>query len=430
MDAAASTRAPTLPPGDSADVIADAASTSAPTKTEESKYPSKIINSTPKIRNDTKSGSDLEYSRTLTNHSTNQEDLSRLLTIIVVTSPVMSNPSCELIERVLASLNLLGHSIERCKRVIVCDGYKLIEDNTNTPMKMRKFGCKNKKGLVTPEAKRRYEEFILNLQRRIQADNADSNVAPSSASSCRTFRHCSVLKLDSHHGFGHAVLSAVCQGLTLGTCGLGTVRTPYVLTMQHDWAFVRAFDVAALVRSMIANVETLKYVTFPTKRTGNHVQKGACKYHAKLQYQKFGQVKLYPLLSWFDRNHICSVKYYRDFVFNWKAFHGIGLKRGHFIEDNLGQKYQTDIRTHGWRKSQSEYGTWLFTVDPPVNGKEVPMLSHVDGRRYLDRAVLGEKYKVERAQRLLREQLQKKLTVSKTDRSDEDDDKDVRKPQV
>ena len=47
------------------------------------------------------------------------------------------------------------------------------------PLKMKKYGCKNKKGLVTPEAKRRYEEFILNVQRRIQADNADSNVTPS-----------------------------------------------------------------------------------------------------------------------------------------------------------------------------------------------------------------------------------------------------------
>ena len=53
-------------------------------------------------------------------------DLSQLLTIIVVTSPVMSNPSCELIERVLKSLSLLGPSIRQCKRIIVCDGYKLV----------------------------------------------------------------------------------------------------------------------------------------------------------------------------------------------------------------------------------------------------------------------------------------------------------------
>ena len=127
MDAAASTHAPTLPSsGNSADVIADAASTSAPTQTTESQILCENVYSTPTIRNNTKSASDFEDSRTLTKQSTNQEDLSRLLTIIVVTSPVKSNPSCELIERVLASLNLLGHSIKRCKRVIVCDGYKLV----------------------------------------------------------------------------------------------------------------------------------------------------------------------------------------------------------------------------------------------------------------------------------------------------------------
>ena len=56
------------------------------------------------------------------------------------------------------------------------------------------------------------------------------------------------------------------------------------------------------------------------------------------------------------------------------------------------------------------------------------MLSHVDGRRYLDRAVLGERYKVERSEKLLRQQLRKKLTMSKTDPSDEDDGQDARKP--
>ena len=105
-------------------------------------------------------------------------------------------------------------------------------------------------------------------------------------------------------------------------------------------------------------------------------------------------------------------RYYSDFVFNWKAFHGIGLKRGHFIEDILGQKYKTDIRTHGWRKCQHEYGTWILTAAPPVDGKEVPVLTHIDGRRYLDRAVVSEKYKVERAQHLLRQQLRKGLSIS------------------
>ena len=61
MDAAASTRAPTLPSsGDSADVIADAASVSAATLTTESQISCENVYSTPKIRTDTNLASVLE----------------------------------------------------------------------------------------------------------------------------------------------------------------------------------------------------------------------------------------------------------------------------------------------------------------------------------------------------------------------------------
>ena len=126
MDAAVSTRAPTLPLGDSVDMIGDTSSASASAPKTKSCSVSGTLYSDPTTCSDTKSASDSEFSCTPTKQSADQTELSQLLTIIVVTSPVISNPSCELMENVLASLALLGNSIEHCKRIIVCDGYKLV----------------------------------------------------------------------------------------------------------------------------------------------------------------------------------------------------------------------------------------------------------------------------------------------------------------
>jgi hypothetical protein len=50
-----------------------------------------------------------------------------MLTIILTTSPVLSNPSTVVLETVVKSFNLVEKLID-CKLIIVCDGVKEISD--------------------------------------------------------------------------------------------------------------------------------------------------------------------------------------------------------------------------------------------------------------------------------------------------------------
>ena len=54
---------------------------------------------------------------------------SRCITVIITTSPVPSNPSSDLLERVLFSLDFAG--LRSCPRIIVCDGYKITSGKSN-----------------------------------------------------------------------------------------------------------------------------------------------------------------------------------------------------------------------------------------------------------------------------------------------------------
>ena len=74
------------------------------------------------------------------------------MSIILTTSPVPSNPSTALIETVLRSFAHVP-DLFKCQLLIMCDGYSI--------------GCsaKYKRGVVTAEGARDYEEYISRLRR-------------------------------------------------------------------------------------------------------------------------------------------------------------------------------------------------------------------------------------------------------------------------
>lgn len=73
------------------------------------------------------------------------------MTIIVTTSPVQSNPSTEMLERVINSFELVP-GLSSCRKVIVCDGTRI-----STKNKYRS-GHVTETGLVAYEA---YIERVL-----------------------------------------------------------------------------------------------------------------------------------------------------------------------------------------------------------------------------------------------------------------------------
>ncbi len=56
------------------------------------------------------------------------DHLSNLLTIIVTTSPIKSNPSTELLEKTFATFRHGGYDFTLCEKIIVCDGCRILEE--------------------------------------------------------------------------------------------------------------------------------------------------------------------------------------------------------------------------------------------------------------------------------------------------------------
>jgi len=60
------------------------------------------------------------------------KSLEELLTIIITTSPIKSNPSTELLEKTFATFHHGGHDFAyKCPKIIVCDGCRVLDDANN-----------------------------------------------------------------------------------------------------------------------------------------------------------------------------------------------------------------------------------------------------------------------------------------------------------
>lgn len=159
-----------------------------------------------------------------------------LMTVVVVTSPVKSNPSTRMMQELLNYFRLVPQLV-RCKKLIMCDGVKVV-----------KVGASNKfrAGRVTAEAAEMYKQYIANLQALAAEGDGE-------------FARCEVIGLERRGGFGLAVKAA-----------LERVATPFVMVVQHDRSFVQSFPVEAVLASMCAD-RSLKYVGLHTSSTVGYV---------------------------------------------------------------------------------------------------------------------------------------------------------------
>eukprot|EP00435_Cladocopium_sp_Y103_P075008 s225_g53.t1 len=270
--------------------------------------------------------------------------LEELLSIILVTSPVPSNPSTEMVEHVLQSMAASVPGLELVESFIVSDGFRVCEKDQK---------ARPKAGRIAAEMVEAYEEYRSRL-------DAPWPTWPS-------LQH---LRAAEHKGF------AGCLHIALRK-----VTSPYVLVLQHDRPCLRPFDLKGLLEAMQAQ-PNLKYVGLPTKaslaRTGQEYFASQWQVGQDLQAMlevSLGPVILRPLFLWYDSAHICSVEHYKNLVFRkgrqWS---------GGFIEDSFGQEMLAALRVASASGNVTEvheiYGTYLY------DDGAGPIVGHLDGRRW------------------------------------------------
>lgn len=270
--------------------------------------------------------------------------LSDKLTIIITTSPIRSHPSTELLEHTMKTFGLV-RGLLQCPKIIVCDGFIL----------KPKVAKSNKRGFVDEDSARRYKLYIEALKSLLEVASKKSKL--------EHFQNCRLLELQDHHGFGWAVKRA-----------LDLVQTELIMVVQHDWAFINRISIDKVCEALLHYSE-VKYVGMLTTGLEKHDKQVLAKFGFNIEpTEKFGP-RLLPLLFWYDKTHICTTHYYKEFVLSWEACHNIQIKKGKFIEDILGQKMIADLKSEGFIAHQ-RYGTYVM-----FDG--LPSIGHLHGRKYL-----------------------------------------------
>lgn len=359
-------------------------------------------------------------------YTPSQEDLDRpeemppieeILTIIVTTSPIKSNPSTELLERVFDTFPHGGHAFAyKCRKVIVCDGCRQRDESTTKKHNNVKQAMRN--GIVDSDQLENYTKFKRNLQKLCESAPQDS-----------VFWNTSVEELDSRHGYGFALRHA------LRHC----VSTPYVIVIQHDRTFMRPTPIEATLQTMWHH-QNVKYVgmsmrsnllyrdQFGSKYGRSYMEAmktcilkppelqldgsmygggattdimdygGQAKlrqnlealietYRSSMSYADHqdwlaanpipsdkAQLSLTPTFFWYDNVHICETAHYRDFVFHPKYKMVV---RGGFVEDKLSPVIKKAVERLGLVQGHARFGCYLLD-----DHSGMFFTGHLDGGSY------------------------------------------------
>jgi hypothetical protein len=189
--------------------------------------------------------------------------LKDLLTIVVTTSPIISNPCTDMIEKVFSTFYFAGHDFATsCPKVIICDGHRILDDtdedsstdynNNNNKVTRKHSNAKQalRNGIATQQQAKNYIEFKRRLHSLCSTSTKSNNL-----STFKLFQNTKVVELTERHGYGFALREAVRHH----------VHTPYVCVIQHDRTFLRSTPVWETVQAMRKNSSLLKYVGFTMK---------------------------------------------------------------------------------------------------------------------------------------------------------------------
>jgi len=142
--------------------------------------------------------------------------IPELLSIVLTTSAVQSNPSTFLTDTVMQSFSL-AHGLTKCRKIIICDGMRITD---------REKSVNWKGGRATQEAYDRYQVYIARLQ--ALAEKGDGEWANTT-----------ILPLPHRHGFSLGALE-----------GIKLVTTPYCMVVQHDRAFNQIVKINTLFKDI------------------------------------------------------------------------------------------------------------------------------------------------------------------------------------
>ncbi|GAX14429.1 hypothetical protein FisN_11Hh112 [Fistulifera solaris] len=345
--------------------------------------------------------------------------LEDLLTIIVTTSPIRSNPSTEVLERAMETFVFGGTDFAyQCRKVIVCDGVRKKEDEAPTKSYSNvKQALRN--GIVSNEQDENYTIFKQRLRQLCQEAPVNS-----------PFHNTHVEELSERQGYGFALRHA------LRHC----VSTPYVCVIQHDRTFMRPTPIRETMEAMWRN-RFIKYVgmsmrsnlfyrdiflakygriyheefkrlivrvpellvkkecygpdsastremnlrseilrenilalakSYPTSAQGT-IEQDWCRQNPVPE--EMHQLSLTPTLFWYDNVHICETEHYRDFVFkpSYKM-----VAKGGFVEDKLSPVLLRTVERLGLSDGHSRFGCYILD-----DHSGMFFTGHLDGGSYM-----------------------------------------------
>ncbi|CAM9995803.1 unnamed protein product, partial [Ectocarpus fasciculatus] len=256
-----------------------------------------------------------------------EETTQSIVSIVIVTSPVKSNPDTYLIDTVIDSLAYV-EGLQSCHVYIIFDGFVVAE------------APRPKSGRITEAMAAAYSEYYEALQQKYNSPKYH------------------LLKSESHRGFAMSV-----------KWGLEVCDTDYAVIIQHDRSFGKTFSQLQNILRLFSENEHIRYVGFPTSCSSNHEQTIVNRYgHKELVHESNSLILsdeyiIKPLMFWYDSTHVAHVKryleIYRPFINvpdelkpsfgSKKGVKQMILRNGDFIEDRFGQaqrKILNDLVRH------------------------------------------------------------------------------------
>jgi hypothetical protein len=314
--------------------------------------------------------------------------LSELVTIVVVTSPIVSHPSTELLDRCLSSLWEAWPCLQGCRIVVAADGCRLLphNDNSNKPRRRRRQRVFGKADAATLQ---RYYTYLDTLQHERSAWLTVNRPLP-----CL-----------QRQGEPAEPLSTQWQGfaLTLHKALVHHVTTPLVWVTPHDYELnvdtLHHHDVSlpqlahCILKSQKKKKKT-QYIGLANPKAVTVAQRHAVALEGLEPIALSEAITLQPCGLWKENPHLASVQAYQDFVFgahnNNKNTDATTTTRvvshqfkpGHFIEDTLGQCMLHALKERqGTAKRdlfETEFGTYLLIL----SASKQPCTNHINGINY------------------------------------------------
>lgn len=270
-------------------------------------------------------------------------------TVLITTSPVISDPDPWMLEQVFSSLELAG--LSNCRTILIIDHF-----TEGNPRKRRPCGRISADRLAAYEAR---SASIIKSARDGMFGNG--------------LKQLEVLQLRSWHGFALAVKRA-----------LEEVRTPTVCIVQHDLQFRREINLVPLLEIIQDEANDVNYIYFKRDAQKNYKEKAKSLHNLALGLPiNFGtNTPLMRLPRYFDGTHIARTDWYRE-----KICEGTNFKPGQFIDQSLGKKMLDQAMkkpecmlvdgnkiSTGVHEICNEFGCWMWC------GEEEPLIDHLNGR--------------------------------------------------